>query len=110
MFRTSNIGFFFSESVIFGAVDTVIEAKQVILDLVGDVEVGGVYEGTIIAIKDYGAVVELLRNKEGLLHVSEIADVNEKHAGGEWKDVIFFDYLEIYISIQLHCRQLGIGQ
>ena len=84
MFRTSNIGFFFSESVIFGAVDTVNKAKQVILDLVGDVEVGGVYEGTIIAIKDYGAVVELLRNKEGLLHVSEIADVNEKHAGGEW--------------------------
>lgn len=77
------------------------DAKQVILDLVGDVEVGGVYEGTVIAIKDFGAVVELLRNKEGLLHVSEIADVNEKHAGGKWayEYVNFLDYLEIYISL-----------
>ena len=71
-------------SVIFGSVDAVIEAKNVIMDLVGDVEVGGIYEGTVIEIKDYGAVVELLRNKEGLLHVSEIADIEDKHPGGEW--------------------------
>lgn len=69
-------------SVIFGAVDTVKEAKHVILDLVGDVEEGGIYTGTVIEIKDFGAVIELLRNKEGLLHVSEIADVEGRHSRG----------------------------
>lgn len=70
--------------VIFGAVDTVKEAASVILDLVGDVEVGGIYEGTVIEIKDFGAVIELLRNKEGLLHVTEITDdMKGKHPGGK---------------------------
>lgn len=59
------------------------EAKDVILDLVGEVEVGGIYEGTVIDIRDFGAIIELLRNKEGLLHVSEIADIEEKHPGGK---------------------------
>ena len=44
------------------------------MDLVADVEEGEVYEGTIIDIKDFGAVVELLRNKEALLHISELGD------------------------------------
>lgn len=49
-------------------------AKSVVMDLVADVEEGGVYEGIVIEVKDFGAVVELLRNKEGLLHVSEMTD------------------------------------
>jgi polyribonucleotide nucleotidyltransferase len=54
--------------------DMVAKAKSAVMDLVADVEEGQVYEGTIIEIKDFGAIVELLRNKEGLLHVSEISD------------------------------------
>jgi predicted RNA-binding protein with RPS1 domain len=73
--------------VIFGAVDTVREAKDVILDLVGEVEVGGIYEGTVVEIRDFGAIIELLRNKEGLLHVSEIADIEGKHPGGKSVDL-----------------------
>jgi hypothetical protein len=69
--------------VIFGSVKSVEGAKNVIMDLVGDVEEGGVYEGTVIEIRDYGAVIELLRNKEGLLHVSEITDDKIKHPGGK---------------------------
>lgn len=49
------------------------KAKSTILELVGDVVEGEVYEGTVIELLDFGAVVELLRNKEGLLHVSEIS-------------------------------------
>lgn len=30
--------------------------------------------GTVIEIRDFGAIIELLRNKEGLLHVSELTD------------------------------------
>ncbi len=36
-------------------------------------EVGSVYEGTVRSIKDFGAFVEFLPKKEGLLHISEIS-------------------------------------
>lgn len=54
--------------------DMVSQSKAAVMDLVADVEEGQVYEGTIVEIKDFGAIVELLRNKEGLLHVSELTD------------------------------------
>ena len=68
--------------LIFGSQSSVSEAKTVIMDLVSDVEEGGIYEGTVIEIKDFGAVIELLRNKEGILHVSEITDESSRHPGG----------------------------
>jgi polyribonucleotide nucleotidyltransferase len=57
--------------------ETVKAAKAAVMDLVADVVVGGVYEGTVIEIRDFGAIIELLRNKEGLCHVSELADIDE---------------------------------
>ncbi|KAL3800161.1 hypothetical protein HJC23_001082 [Cyclotella cryptica] len=90
--------------LIFGSVETVKEAKNVILDLVGDVEVGGIYEGTVIEIKDYGAVVELLRNKEGLLHVSEIADIKGKHPGGNLG--LVQEYLKVGEKVQVLCTKI----
>jgi len=63
------------QCLLFGSnKDMVAEARSVVADIVADVEVGEIYEGTIVEIKDFGAIVELLRNKEGLLHVSELAD------------------------------------
>jgi polyribonucleotide nucleotidyltransferase len=76
------------QCLLFGANPEMVEtAKWTIMDLVSDVEEGGVYVGTVIEIKDFGAVIELLRNKEGLLHVSEIVasdgDGNiRSHPGG----------------------------
>ena len=61
------------------------KAKWTVMDLVADVVEGEVYTGTVIEIKDFGAVVELLRNKEGLLHVSELStddDEARRHVGG----------------------------
>ena len=57
--------------------DLVQKAREVVMDLVADVEVGKVYQGTVIEVKDFGAIVELLRNKEGLLHVSELTNDEE---------------------------------
>lgn len=63
------------QCLLFGSdKDMVAKARSAVADLVADVEVGEVYEGTIIEIKDFGAIVELLRNKSGLLHVSELTD------------------------------------
>jgi len=60
------------------------KAKAAVMDLVSDVEVGETYEGTIIEIRDFGVIIELLRNKEGLCHVSELAGKEEirSHRGG----------------------------
>ena len=63
------------QCLLFGANREMVSlAKSTVMDLVADVVEGEIYEGTIIEIKDFGAIVELLRNKEGLLHVSELID------------------------------------
>lgn len=63
------------QCLIFGSdKDTVAKARSTVMDLVADVEEGETYEGTIVEIKDFGAIIELLRNKEGLLHVSELTN------------------------------------
>lgn len=53
--------------------EMVRKAMVAVMDLVADVEVGGIYEGTVIEVRDFGVIIELLRNKEGLCHVSELA-------------------------------------
>jgi polyribonucleotide nucleotidyltransferase len=37
-----------------------------------EVEVGKVYKGKVVSIVDFGAFVEILPGKEGLLHISEV--------------------------------------
>ena len=49
------------------------KAKAMIEGLTKQVLPGEVYEGTVKKILDFGAVVEILPNKEGLVHVSELA-------------------------------------
>lgn len=67
-------------------------------------EVGGVYEGTIIELKDFGATVELLRNKEGLLHVSEITDISEHHPEGNIG--VVRKHLKVGDKIEVLCTDL----
>jgi len=49
------------------------EAKRRIAEITAEVEVGKVYEGPITKILDFGALVNLLPGKDGLLHISQIA-------------------------------------
>jgi polyribonucleotide nucleotidyltransferase len=48
-------------------------AKQRIAEITAEVEIGKVYEGPIVKILDFGALVNLLPGKDGLLHISQIA-------------------------------------
>ncbi|MGQ3050584.1 MAG: polyribonucleotide nucleotidyltransferase [Roseateles sp.] len=48
-------------------------AKKRIQEITAEVEVGKVYEGPIVKILDFGALVNLLPGKDGLLHISQIA-------------------------------------
>jgi polyribonucleotide nucleotidyltransferase len=47
-------------------------ARQIIEGIVKDPEVGQVYEGTVKSTTAFGAFVEILPGKEGLLHISEL--------------------------------------
>ncbi len=50
------------------------DAKRRILMITADVEIGKVYEGAITKILDFGALVNLLPGKDGLLHISQISN------------------------------------
>jgi polyribonucleotide nucleotidyltransferase len=49
-------------------------AKKRIQELTADVEVGKVYEGTVLRLLDFGAIVQLLPGRDGLLHISQISN------------------------------------
>ncbi len=43
-----------------------------------EIEVGETYQGRVVSIKDFGAFVEVLPGKDGLVHISELADFRVK--------------------------------
>ncbi|MBR3841601.1 MAG: polyribonucleotide nucleotidyltransferase [Erysipelotrichales bacterium] len=53
--------------------EAIAKAKQMIEQIVKVVEVGEIYEGTVVRIEKFGAFVNLFGNSDGLLHVSKIA-------------------------------------
>jgi polyribonucleotide nucleotidyltransferase len=50
-----------------------LEAKNLILSIVEEPEVGRIYQGTVKKITDFGAFVEILPGKEGLVHISKLS-------------------------------------
>ena len=50
------------------------KARSLILALTKDVEPGEVYEGRVTRLMKFGAFIELIPGKEGLLHISKISD------------------------------------
>ncbi len=49
------------------------EAQRRITELTAEIEVGKVYEGTVLKLLDFGAIVQVFPGKDGLLHISQIA-------------------------------------
>ncbi len=49
-------------------------AKKRIEDIVAEVEVGKTYEGSVIKLLDFGAIVNIMPGKDGLLHISQISN------------------------------------
>ncbi len=50
------------------------EAKRRIEGITAEAEVGKIYTGTVLKLLDFGAIVNILPGKDGLLHISEIAN------------------------------------
>ncbi|HLR61854.1 MAG TPA: polyribonucleotide nucleotidyltransferase [Lentibacillus sp.] len=54
------------------------KAKQIIEDLIREVEAGQIYLGTVKRIEKFGAFVELFKGKDGLVHISELQEERTK--------------------------------
>ncbi len=54
--------------------EALANAQAQIKDLIAEVEVGKSYTGKVIKIVDFGAFIQLLPNKDGLLHISQICE------------------------------------
>jgi polyribonucleotide nucleotidyltransferase len=48
-------------------------ARQMIKNIIAEPEIGATYDSTVKSIKDFGAFVEFMPGREGLLHISEIS-------------------------------------
>jgi polyribonucleotide nucleotidyltransferase len=73
------------------------EARRRIEQIVSDVEVGAIYEGRVAKLMDFGAFVNILPGKDGLVHISQICDervesVSDKLSEG---DIVRVKVLEV---------------
>ena len=73
------------------------EARRPIEQIPADVEAGTIYEGKVVRLMDFGAFVNILPGKDGLVHISQISDervanVSDKLAEG---DVVKVKVLEV---------------
>jgi polyribonucleotide nucleotidyltransferase len=53
-------------------------ARDAIMGMTAEAEVGKIYRGKVVTIKDFGAFVEFLPGKDGLVHISELANFRVK--------------------------------
>src|SRR5699024_11293106 len=63
-------------SIFIASADTAMneKAKRIIEDIIREVEVGQIYLGKVKRIEKFGAFVELFKGKDGLVHISELAE------------------------------------
>ena len=61
-------------------------ARRRIEELTADVEVGRIYEGTVLKLLDFGAIVSVLPGRDGLLHISQIANERVNNVGDYLKE------------------------
>ena len=74
--------------VTISAIDTeaIEKALNWVKGLVEEPEVGKIYEGTVVSIKDFGAFVNILPGTDGMVHVSQISDKRVENVSDELKE------------------------
>ena len=55
------------------------EARRRIEQITAEIEVGMIYEGRVAKLMDFGAFVNILPGKDGLVHISQISDERVEH-------------------------------
>ncbi len=73
------------------------EAQRRIEQITSDVEVGQVYEGKVVRLMDFGAFVQILPGKDGLVHISQISEERVERVSDKLRegDVIRVKVLEV---------------
>ena len=61
-------------------------ARKRIEDITAEVEVGRIYQGTVLKLLDFGAIVSVLPGKDGLLHISQIANERVNNVADHLKE------------------------
>ncbi len=73
------------------------EAQKRIELITSEVEVGAVYEGKVVRLMDFGAFVQILPGKDGLVHISQISEERVERVSDKLKegDVVRVKVLEV---------------
>jgi len=73
------------------------EAQHRIELITAEVEVGGIYEGRVARLMDFGAFVTILPGKDGLVHISQISDERVENVADKLKegDIVRVKVLEV---------------
>ncbi|WP_022948545.1 polyribonucleotide nucleotidyltransferase [Methylohalobius crimeensis] len=88
------------------------EARRRIEEIIADVEVGKEYEGKVVRIMDFGAFVNILPGRDGLLHISQITDRRLENVRDVLKegDVVRVKVLEIDRQGRVRLSKKGVKQ
>lgn len=92
--------------------EAMAQAKMIIESIIGDIEVNKIYRGKITSVVQFGAFVEVVPGKEGLCHISELADVRVVNIFDHVKegDIIDVKVLDINERGQLKLSRKAVLQ
>ncbi len=90
-----------------------LEAKRRVEQITADVQVGMVYEGRVAKLMDFGAFVNILPGKDGLVHISQISEERVENVSDKLRegDVVKVKVLEVDKQgrIRLSIKAVGAG-
>ena len=89
-----------------------VEARRRIEEITADVEVGKIYDGRVVRLMDFGAFVNILPGKDGLVHISQISTervekVSDKLREGE---MVRVKVLEVDKQGRIRLSMKAVGQ
>jgi polyribonucleotide nucleotidyltransferase len=58
--------------------ESMARAKEIIGGMAREIEIGQTYQGRVVSVKEFGAFVEIFPGRDGLVHISELADFRVK--------------------------------
>jgi len=87
------------------------EAQRRIELITSEVEVGRIYEGKVVRLMDFGAFVQILPGKDGLVHISQISDERVERVSDKLKegDVIKVKVLEVDRQGRIRLSMRGLS-
>jgi polyribonucleotide nucleotidyltransferase len=92
--------------------DAAKQARKMIEAITKEIEVGQVYRGTVVRLMNFGAFVELLPGKDGMVHISKLADHRVEKVEDEVKvgDEVIVKVIEIDDKGRVNLIRRGIAE